>query len=290
MWHVTNDVEVYAGHAWDLLAADPEASTVALTIIEALRSGFKYSDDFSPSFGWFERADGSADGAFSITPPWPLLLSLVPDESTDGLVEVLREHEVPVNEAHGSEAVAKRFSEAWTAGTPLRVEDVMRQRLYRLGELRTPVGTPGGARVATEEDLGLVAEWSAAFNAEAGGGGHHDDYEKVARATIDAGTMMLWEANRRVAYENPPVAMAGRREAAAGVARVGPVYTPPVERRRGYGAAVTAACTQAALDAGAESVVLFTDIANPVSNSIYQAIGYVPVSDRLMVRFVEGGA
>jgi hypothetical protein len=281
MWHVTNDVEAYAEHAWDVLAGDPEASTVALTIIEALRSGFTFSDDIPPTFGWFELADGSVTGAFSITPPWPLLLAVVPEESTDGLVIALREHEVPVHEAHGAVTVATRFGEAWTAGSGLLAEEVMCQRLYRLGELRVPAATPGRARVATESDLGLVVGWSAAFNDEAGGL-HHDDHEKYARATIDAGTMMLWEVDGV-----SPVSMAGRRAAAAGVARVGPVYTPPEERRRGYGAAVTAGVTQAALDAGAESVVLFTDLANPISNSIYQAIGYLPVSDRLVVRFVS---
>jgi predicted GNAT family acetyltransferase len=48
---------------------------------------------------------------------------------------------------------------------------------------------------------------------------------------------------------------------------------------------VTAAVTRAALDAGAEHVVLFTDLANPTSNGVYQRLGYRPVSDRLMVGF-----
>jgi predicted GNAT family acetyltransferase len=54
------------------------------------------------------------------------------------------------------------------------------------------------------------------------------------------------------------------------------VYTPPAYRRRGYGAAVTAHATAAALAAGAEHVVLYTDLSNPTSNSIYQKIGFVP--------------
>ena len=64
-----------------------------------------------------------------------------------------------------------------------------------------------------------------------------------------------------------------------GMVRVGPVYTPPEHRRRGYGAAVTAAASQHALDAGAVQVVLFTDLANPTSNSVYQRIGYRPGDD-----------
>jgi predicted GNAT family acetyltransferase len=76
-----------------------------------------------------------------------------------------------------------------------------------------------------------------------------------------------------------PVAMAGRTPVADGMSRVTPVYVPPEHRRQGFGAAVTAAVSRAALDAGAEHVLLFTDLTNPTSNSIYQKIGYRPVSD-----------
>lgn len=70
-----------------------------------------------------------------------------------------------------------------------------------------------------------------------------------------------------------------------GMSRVGPVYTPPEERGNGYGTAVTAAVSQWALDAGAENVVLFTDLANPTSNAIYQRIGYRPAYDHTELEF-----
>lgn len=73
--------------------------------------------------------------------------------------------------------------------------------------------------------------------------------------------------------------MAAVTAPANGVARVGPVYTPPAHRRRGHGSAVTAAATAAAISEGAEDVVLYTDLANPTSNAIYQAIGYRPDHD-----------
>ena len=77
----------------------------------------------------------------------------------------------------------------------------------------------------------------------------------------------------------------GRGLAVAGVARIGPVYTPPDQRRRGYAGAVTVAVSQLAADRGAEQVVLFTDLANPTSNALYQRIGYRPVEDRLALIF-----
>ena len=70
-----------------------------------------------------------------------------------------------------------------------------------------------------------------------------------------------------------------------GMVRIGPVYTPPERRGRGYASAATAALSQRLLDAGAEEVLLYTDLANPVSNSIYQRIGYRPVEDRVVLAF-----
>ena len=67
--------------------------------------------------------------------------------------------------------------------------------------------------------------------------------------------------------------------------RIGPVYTPPERRGRGYGSAATAAASQRLLEAGAEEVLLYTDLANPVSNSIYQRIGYRAVEDRVVLDF-----
>jgi len=90
---------------------------------------------------------------------------------------------------------------------------------------------------------------------------------------------MVWEDEGR------PVAMAGFSSPVAGMARVGPVYTPVGSRRRGYGSAVTHAASMAARAAGATEVVLFTDLANPTSNAIYQALGYRPVADYATIWF-----
>lgn len=61
------------------------------------------------------------------------------------------------------------------------------------------------------------------------------------------------------------------------------VYTPPEHRGHGYAAAVTAEVSRAAREAGAQEVLLFTDLANPTSNGVYRRIGYRPVSDRLLI-------
>jgi predicted GNAT family acetyltransferase len=48
---------------------------------------------------------------------------------------------------------------------------------------------------------------------------------------------------------------------------------------------VTCTVSQAARDAGADQVLLFTDLANPTSNALYQRLGYEPVEDRAVWLF-----
>jgi predicted GNAT family acetyltransferase len=67
--------------------------------------------------------------------------------------------------------------------------------------------------------------------------------------------------------------------------RIGPVYTPPELRGRGYASACTAAVSQLLLDEGRKFCFLYTDLANPTSNKIYQDIGYTAVCDADVIRF-----
>jgi len=48
-----------------------------------------------------------------------------------------------------------------------------------------------------------------------------------------------------------------------------------------------AAASQAARLAGPREVVLFTDLANPTSNALYQRLGFRPVSDRVLPSFTS---
>ena len=43
--------------------------------------------------------------------------------------------------------------------------------------------------------------------------------------------------------------------------------------------------SRVALDAGATDVVLFTDLANPTSNALYQRLGFTRIDDRRTLEF-----
>ena len=106
------------------------------------------------------------------------------------------------------------------------------------------------------------------------------DVLPLVRERLDDRRLWLWEDEAGV-----PVSLAARTPAVAGVARIAPVYTPPEHRRHGYATAVTAACTADALARDAERVVLFTDLADPSANAMYQRIGFRPAGGRRVVQF-----
>jgi GNAT superfamily N-acetyltransferase len=178
----------------------------------------------------------------------------------------------------GSTSDAEIFAAAWQRRTGGAFQVRQRQRLYRLDELVPPEPRPPGApRVAGAADRDLLLTWYEAFTRET------DAMPGRSGVAIDDrlgyGGLTLWEV------DGIPVSMAGQTRLVAGMVRVAPVYTPPEHRRRGFAAAVTATVSQAGLDAGAGEVLLFTDLANPTSNSVYQRIGYRPVDDFLVVAF-----
>jgi RimJ/RimL family protein N-acetyltransferase len=282
-WQLTDSLDEFYRAAGAHLEADPVRQTVPLSVLANLRHAglSRYGAD-PPVFGWHQRADGTVDGAVLQTPPFPLLAAGLPAGSVRDLLAVLAaERGLPaaVNLAAADEA---GFLAGWSAATGGTATAVLRSRLYVLDELLPPEPMPlGFGRLAGEPDAELLIDWFEAFRFEALSGGPEDSRQAVADGLSHDG-LMLWETG------GEPVAMAGLSRVVAGVARVTGVYTPPARRRQGYAAGVTAAISRAALAAGAERVVLFTDLANSTSNALYMRLGYQPVDDRLLLRLTVG--
>ena len=57
------------------------------------------------------------------------------------------------------------------------------------------------------------------------------------------------------------------------------MYTPPEHRRRGYGAAATAAAVHSARWLGAAEITLFADADYPPANAVYRGLGFVAIAE-----------
>jgi ribosomal protein S18 acetylase RimI-like enzyme len=263
-WHVTDDVEQFLAAAGDLLLPTPGVHTVTLTICENVRAR-----PDGTRFAYWQLPDGEVTGAASQTPGFPVLLAVVPEEALRPLVDVMSNSGVngPTDLAVHYAALAAHVEA--TTPTLLHAE-----RLFRLGGLVVPA-VAGRARPATEADTELLVEWFEAFIVETGV--IPQDVRVSVADRIGFQGLWVWEDGGEA------VALAGRTRVAFGAGRIGPVYTPPGHRCRGYGGAVTAAATQALLDAGAWEIVLFTDLTNETSNALYPRLGYRPVTDRAVL-------
>jgi len=284
-WTLTGDVAEYLTTAGDFLRSRAAENTVQLAATETVRvRGPGAFGDEAPLFGWWAAPGGPITAAFMHTPPFGVTLTPAPAGVAAALAETFAARGRFPAWVMADTTTAPSFAAAWErhTGQPARVG--RRSRLYRLGRLLPPdPGPPGRARVATAADSGLLLDWLESFGREADDHGAHDLQRTVADR-LSYGGLTLWEAG------GGPVSMAGLTRAVAGQARVGPVYTPPERRGQGFGGAVTAAVSQAAKDAGVGEVLLYTDLANPTSNALYQRLGYEPVSDSVQLLFLPAPA
>lgn len=269
-WHLTEDVDGFLAGAGDFLYSRPALHTLLLTVTEVLRArGAGAYGAEAPVFGRLEEA-GDVSAAFFRTPPRRLNLTALTADQAEALAARLAGlgHQLPGVTAVHDTAVA--FAEAWGRHTGTVPVLGQQRRLYRLGTLTPPEPAPDGrSRIAGGQDKERLAEWN-------------DDFAAAIGEAPSVGTGLSAGYRRFTFWETPdgtPVSMAGVTPMVAGQVRVGPVYTPAELRGHGYAGAVTAEVSRAAQAEGAAEVVLFTDLANPTSNAIYQRIGYRPVAD-----------
>jgi predicted GNAT family acetyltransferase len=278
------DASCFLAEAESLLLADEARHNLILGIAGNARDGVY--DDYRL---WLVRDGSEVVGAALQTPPYNLILARPQSsEALATLVKALTNEVLPG--VVGAEPEVTDFAELWSAHTRDATRIHMRQGIYALQQVEPPGAVSGSARVATVDDRELVLQWLIAFLEEAGSAAERRTTRDRAEATLDhrlssstAGNL-LWED------ENEPVALAGWTGPTPNGIRVGPVYTPPELRGRGYATALTAELSRQLLDGrlfegGRRFCFLYTDLANPTSNAIYERIGYVRVAESAEIVF-----
>lgn len=274
------DVEAFAAAAMPVLAEHEPQNNLPLGILANVRSG-EYRG--TPPFLAIARSGDEVAAVAIRTPPYKLLVSYsrAPD---DGTMEALARAAV---DRYGDElpgvtadtTVAAAFSSALErlTGRAGRISDGM--RIYALSEVVDAERPNGTLRLVTEADRELATRWIVAFHAEVAATSDTTPEEAadlfrtfVTAPQTDRG-LLLFER------DGLPVSMAGYSGRTPHGIRVVLVYTPPEHRGHGYASAAVAELSRRQLAEGRRFCFLFTELANPTSNHIYQEIGYRPVSD-----------
>jgi predicted GNAT family acetyltransferase len=229
---------------------------------------------------WLVDDEGKAVAAALRTSPYNLVLARPRNPAAlDALVAAI-DDDLPG--VVGALPEVETFSTAWSAKRGVKARRRMGQGVFALERVAPVSGVPGGMRQAGENDRPLLLEWLNAFGVEALNDDEPDD-ERLARvidhrlSSADAG-LVFWE-------HDGPVSMAGFGGRTPNGIRVGPVYTPPNLRGRGYASALVAELSASLLESGRRFCFLYTDLSNPTSNRIYERIGYERVCDSAEIVF-----
>ncbi len=217
--------------------------------------------------------------AAMMTRPYNLILSDAPRPAALAtLIETLMAEEIEVPGVIGNQPTVGLFVEEWRRITGRRADLQMEQGVFMLTEVSPISGGAGRPRPGVPADQELLEQWMRTFLAEAlPDEPFEEESQRRAIAQRLSGdgpnVYWLWEDDGQV------VSWSGHGNPTGRGIRIGPVYTPPALRGRGYASSLVAAQSQWLLDNGYEFCFLYTDLANPTSNAIYERIGYRQVAE-----------
>lgn len=179
----------------------------------------------------------------------------------------------------GRLAPCEAFARTWREHTGRSHALRFRLRSHLLTDVNA-VPTPAGRfRAATGPDTEWLIGAFSSFIVEAKLPDEPARATTIAPKSIARDEIRIWDDGR-------PAAFARWTAAGARAARVGPVWTDPSARGRGYATALVAALARELIGSGRRNVFLDTDLANPTSNAIYAHIGFRPLHDFYHFDFV----
>jgi len=276
-----DDPTAFRTAAEAFLCADEMRHNLFLGLLATLEK----QPEVYPDHGlWIVEDAGTVVGAALMTPPHNLLLATPARAGAlESLIQAVLQEGLVLPGVVGTRPEVDAFVDLYTAATGGRVASRMEQALHVLNTVSDVPVPAGRARPALAEDFELVVEWNRAFSTEVAPENTWDEAETRRRLSHrvpdgSGGGMRIWE-------DGGPVCIVGFVDATERIARIGPVYTPPHLRRRGYAAALTAYVTREMLASGKTGCLLYTDLANPTSNAIYHRIGYRRLCDGAMIAF-----
>jgi uncharacterized protein len=266
----SQDPALVLSKAGEFLASQPVLHNLILSLLRARLT------QPEPGRYWLAMEQDKAVGVILQSPlTFPATLTPMESHVVAAMVEAIAEARVPLPGVNGDAATAASFSGRWTERCKSAATPFQSNRLYELLEVGEAPHVEGKLRRAIPSDRSLMIHWTRAFQTEIGEPAN--DTELRVERGLAAGQLWLWD-------DRETVSMAVSREPIEGVVRLSGVYTPPDKRKRGYAAACVHALSKQLHDA-AYRCILYTDLGNPTSNSVYRRIGYRAVAETLRYRF-----
>lgn len=225
--------------------------------------------------GWWGLADRSAIATWS-GGDWSMLFVAADLAATRTLASAVAATRHRFPSVRGELTRTGEFAVTYSLAAGVGAVPTEAQVAWVLEDLVVPQ-VDGSLRPAGDADRERAEDWAVQFGAATGIVNPEAARALIARG-IDGGALRFWDV------DGEPVAM-GIAAHAVGQARIGWIFTDPAQRRHGYAAAITAAISSEALDAGADGCLLFTQLKNPSTPGIYGSVGYRPAGQDIEYSF-----
>jgi len=248
-------------------AQEPVLTNILGSVAAGVVAGRRYEREL-----WLTVDRPDIVGVAMRTAPWNLSVSPMDEDAARALGRFVAIEDPDLPGITGPRSVVDAVLEGLAPSRTPRTIIIEVARV--LADFRPPDPVDGSARRAAVADRDLVMTWHREFGEDVGLPLH--ELEGAVDTAIANGSLWLW------IVDGNPTAMAGHALPVAVpsgmVTRVGPVFTAPSVRGRGYGTAITAHVTARLRDSGA-TVMLFADAANARTNAIYQRLGFDPYAE-----------
>jgi uncharacterized protein len=267
---VTDDPARVLAEAGAFLEGDPVRHNVILTLLHT-RVSFP-----EPGRYWIVDTGGSPVGVVFQSPlDFSATITPMGFDAVEAVVDAIVEQGVNLPGVNGVATTAARFAGQWAERTKSAASPAEGLRIYEVDRVIEARPAAGTGRLARAADRDVLIEYSSAFQHETGNG--VGDIATTVDRRLLSDQLWVWD-------DHEVVSMAGITDPVAGVSRIGPVYTPLRHRNHGYASALTAAVSLIVRARGYRCI-LYTDLANPISNSIYRSLGYRAVDEGLRYEF-----
>ncbi|MDA1532612.1 MULTISPECIES: GNAT family N-acetyltransferase [Bacillus] len=180
----------------------------------------------------------------------------------------------------GNKKIVQRLAEEIAVLENKKTTVAMEQGIYELKQVKKKWNGDEVFREVNSDELTLIEQWIYQFCEDVNLPTTKEEAKQTAHTLITNHRLFGLEVDGKL------VSVAAKTRPTKNNITVNFVYTPKEERKKGYASNCVAALSQRMLDEGYKTTTLYTDLANPTSNKIYQEIGYEQIAESVLI-FLE---
>ncbi len=180
----------------------------------------------------------------------------------------------------GNKKIVQRLAEEVAVLANKKTTVAMEQGIYELKQVKKKWNGDEVFREVNSDELTLIEQWIYQFCEDVNLPTTKEEAKQTAHTLITNHRLFGLEVDGKL------VSVAAKTRPTKNNITVNFVYTPKEERKKGYASNCVAALSQRMLDEGYKTTTLYTDLANPTSNKIYQEIGYEQIAESVLI-FLE---